>query len=92
MTKAEFIKAIHAELGEEVKAAAAARALDAVAKCALDALLAGDEVPLPGIGKLSVVDRAARKGRNPRTGATVNVPAKKAVKFTPFKNLQEALQ
>ena len=44
-------------------------------------LSTGNEVNLPGVGKFSVVDRAARVGRNPATGEELQIPAKKAVKF-----------
>ena len=42
----------------------------------------GERVAFPGLGSFSVVDRKARTGRNPRTGAAIKVPAKKAVKFS----------
>lgn len=45
---------------------------------------------IPGIGKLSVVERAARKGRNPQTGAEIDIPAKKALKFQISKGCTEA--
>lgn len=45
-------------------------------------LLAGRIVTIPGIGKLRVIDKPARKSRNPRTGETIEVPAKRAVKFS----------
>lgn len=54
-------------------------------------LLAGGEVTLPSLGKLKTVDRAARKGRNPRTGAVLDVPAKRAVAFTTGKDLKASL-
>lgn len=44
-------------------------------------LLAGEEVTLPKIGKLKVSSRAARTGRNPKTGETIQIPAKQVVKF-----------
>lgn len=49
------------------------------------------ELTLPGIGKLSVGERAARIGRNPRTGESVNIPAKKTVKFTAAKALKDSV-
>lgn len=54
-------------------------------------LLAGGEVTLPSLGKLKTVDRAARKGRNPRTGAALDVPAKRAVTFIIGKELKGSL-
>ena len=47
-----------------------------------EALASGDRVTLPGVGNLSVGQRAARQGRNPRTGETISIPAKNVVKFS----------
>lgn len=55
-------------------------------------LLGGGEVPLPGIGKLKAKKTAARKGRNPRTGESVDIPAGKRVRFVACKELKEALK
>lgn len=52
---------------------------------------AGGIVPLFGLGRLTVVQRAACKRRNPRTGESVDVPAKRAVKFKPGKELKTTL-
>lgn len=46
-------------------------------------LLAGEEVTIPGVGKLKVVVKPARAGRNPATGEAIDIPAKRVVKFTP---------
>jgi len=54
-------------------------------------LQAGGELTLPGIGKLAVKHRAARMGRNPRTGEAVKVPAKRVLKYTPVKPIKDAL-
>jgi DNA-binding protein HU-beta len=45
-------------------------------------LRSGERVALPGLGVFTVVDRKARKGRNPRTGVEIKIPARKAVKFS----------
>ncbi|OYY07871.1 MAG: DNA-binding protein HU, partial [Rhizobiales bacterium 35-68-8] len=55
------------------------------------ALKKGEEVKLIGFGSFSVVTRAAREGRNPRTGKPVKISASKAPKFTPGKGLKEAV-
>lgn len=46
---------------------------------------------IPGLGKLVLVDRAARTGRNPRTGETIEIPAKKVVKFRLSKQCKDAV-
>ena len=51
----------------------------------------GAEVPIPGVGKLKTVTRPARTGRNPATGAPVEIPEKRVVKFVPGKALKDAL-
>jgi DNA-binding protein HU-beta len=64
-------------------------ALDAVVEAIADNLKDGDRVSIPGLGSFSVADRAARTGRNPATGATIQIPASKAVKFKVAKDLKE---
>ncbi|MCY1278933.1 DNA-binding protein HU 1 [compost metagenome] len=56
-----------------------------------DALENGDEITLPGIGKLKVGERPARTGRNPQTGKPIEIAAKKVVKFVPAKALVDSL-
>lgn len=51
----------------------------------------GDEIVLPGVGKLKPDARAARTARNPSTGATIDVPAKTVVKFKVAKELADAV-
>lgn len=51
----------------------------------------GNEVNIPSFGKFKLRDTPAREGRNPMTGETIKIPAKKAIKFTPSKPLKEAL-
>jgi DNA-binding protein HU-beta len=52
---------------------------------------AKDTFTLPGIGKLVLVNRKARMGRNPKTGATIKIPAKKVVKFRVAKAAKDAI-
>ena len=47
--------------------------------------------PVPGLGKLVVVDRAARMGRNPKTGEPLQIPAKRALKFRLAKEAKDAI-
>ena len=51
----------------------------------------GDSLAIKGFGTFRVEERAARKGRNPQTGAEIDIPASKTVKFTPAKALKEAV-
>jgi len=65
--------------------------LEQLSEIVSDTLEHGDELTLPGIGKLKVGERPARTGRNPQTGATIQIAAKKVVKFVPAKALGDAL-
>lgn len=56
-----------------------------------DALENDGEISLPGIGKLKVSERAARNGRNPATGKTIEIAAKKVIKLVPAKSLIDGL-
>ena len=56
-----------------------------------ESLAKGESVAFVGFGKFSVPDRSARDGRNPQTGETLKIPASKAAKFTPGKELKEAV-
>lgn len=71
-------------------AAAAAGVVAAWEKLLVDAVATGEGVTLPGLLAIEVVDRAARQGRNPRTGETITIPARKAVKVTPGNRLKAA--
>ncbi len=79
MNKAELIDAMAANSG--LSKADAKKALDAFIEATTAALKKGDRVALVGFGSFSVSTRSARKGRNPQTGAEINIPAKKVVKF-----------
>lgn len=89
MTKAELITAI----AKEVKGtnAVAERHLNATLSVIQKTLKKGDSMPLVGFGTFSVVKRKARKGRHPRTGEALKIPASKVVKFSAGKNLKEAV-
>ena len=79
MNKAELIDAISA--GAKLTKADAGRALDATIEAISKSLKKGDRVGLVGFGSFSVAKRAARTGRNPQTGKTIQIKAKKVVKF-----------
>ena len=86
-----------ADLVSRVKDAAALSAVESTAfinaflEVVSDELAAGGEVALPGFGKLAVKARPARKGRNPRTGEPMDVPACRTAKFAAAKVLRDAL-
>lgn len=65
--------------------------LDKLLSVISDTLASGGEVRLPGFGVFSVSQRKARAGRNPRTGATIQIPASKAPKFKAGKPLKDAV-
>jgi len=79
MNKTQLIDAM-AE-GSGLSKADAKRALEAFVGATTDSLKGGDKVALVGFGSFSVAERSARTGRNPKTGATIEIPAKKVVKF-----------
>ena len=89
MTKAELITAVAEKSGLTKKASAAA--IDAFTASVTDALKAGEKVQLVGFGSFDVVERAARAGRNPQTGAAIQIPASKAPKFKAGKALKDAV-
>ena len=86
MTKTEFVAKVAQEL--EVPKSVAAETVDAFLKVTADLLKAGDKVTFPGFGTFGVTQRAARKGRNPKTGAELNIAASKSGKFSAGKNLK----
>jgi len=89
VNKSELIDAIAASA--DIPKAAAGRALDAVVDSIEGALKSGDQVALVGFGTFSVKDRAARTGRNPQTGAPIDIPAAKIPNFKAGKSLKDAV-
>src|SRR6267143_1085393 len=87
LTKSQIIDVVAEKTSVEKKTAEAM--LDCLAHLAYEH--AKDEFTLPGIGKLIVVDKKARTARNPKTGATIQVPAKKALKFRVAKAAKDAI-
>nr|WP_286255641.1 HU family DNA-binding protein [Marinobacter shengliensis] len=65
--------------------------VDALGEIVHEQLAHDEEVALPGIGKLSVTQRAARIGRNPQTGEAITLPATKTPKFRATKSLKEVV-
>jgi DNA-binding protein HU-beta len=89
MNKSDLVDAIAESAG--LSKADAGRALDAFVDTVTDALKAGDGVSLVGFGTFSVRDRAARTGRNPRTGDTIQIKASKNPAFKAGKALKDAV-
>jgi len=90
MNKGELIASVAKKTG--LKSTEAAHAVEAIFEAMTKALKTGDEVRLIGFGTFAVAERAAREGRNPRTGETLKIPATKVVKFRVGKELKEAIK
>lgn len=90
MTKTELVDKIASSAG--IKKTEAAQALDATLDAIKGALKKGQKVTLVGFGTFSVSKRKARKGRNPRTGQEIKIPASKVPKFTAGKTLKDAIK
>ncbi|AGY90985.1 transcriptional regulator [Spiribacter curvatus] len=89
MNKSELIDAV-AESADLSKADAT-KAVDAFSSTVTDALNQGDQVTLVGFGTFTVRERAARTGRNPRTGESIDIPASKVPGFKAGKALKDAV-
>ena len=85
MKKLELISAIAEKAG--MTKVDARKAVDSFMEVTKKELKKGGKLALVGFGTLSVLQRPARKGRNPRTGKTINIPAKKIAKFKAASNL-----
>ncbi|BAM47369.1 MAG: HU family DNA-binding protein [Amphibacillus sp.] len=90
MNKTDLVNAV-AERSELSKKDAA-KAVDAVLESIMDSLKNGEKVQLIGFGNFEVRDRAARKGRNPQTGAEIEIPASKVPAFKPGKALKDIVK
>ena len=90
MQKSDLVEKIADEAG--ISKAAADRALKSLLDSVTRALKKGDRVSLVGFGTFSVSKRAARTGRNPRTGETIRIKASKAPRFAPGKSLKDAVK
>lgn len=89
MTKQELVDQIAAGTGQSKKTVD--QVMHHMGLAFAHALKNGDEVALPGIGKLSVKQRAARTGRNPATGEEMQIAAKKVPHFSAAKALKDAV-
>ncbi len=87
MNKAELVEEVSGEVGLSKRETQ--KVIDAIIGTIGDTLAAGEKVTLVGFGTFGVRQRMARTGRNPQTGATIQIPAKKVPKFLPGKTLKE---
>jgi len=90
MNKAELVSTIGEAAG--LKNKEAETLLEALTSSIADALAKGGKVAITGFGTYSVTKRKARKGRNPRTGKQITIPASKAPRFSAGKALKDALK
>ena len=81
----------HVSREANLEKSAAKKALEAVLAGIVDAAKKGEEVNLPGFGRFKVKDSPARQGRNPATGATIEIAASKKLGFSPAKQVKDAL-
>jgi DNA-binding protein HU-beta len=89
MNKADLVNEVAKVVSTKKEAQAA---VDCVVSSITDALKKNDSVSLVGFGTFKVGRRKARRGRNPRTGAMIDIKAKRVPKFTPGKALQDAVK
>lgn len=89
MNKSDLIDAI--AKSADISKTAAGRALDAAIDSIKTALKEGNDVSLVGFGTFKVTERAARIGRDPRTGSSIKIKAAKVPKFTAGKGLKDAV-
>ena len=89
MNKTELVAAVAEQAGLSKKDAEAA--VKAFTDVVAEALKAGDKIQLVGFGTFEVSERAAREGRNPRTGETMTIEASKTPKFKAGKALKDAV-
>ena len=89
MTKQQLIEKVAAKT--EMKKAEIEVAVDSVLELIAETLRSNEQVDIRGFGSFAVKDRKERQGRNPRTGETITIPAKRDADFKPSKELTEKL-
>ena len=90
MTKSEFISTLAA--ATDMKKSDVERVIAAAANTLTDVMRTGDSVNIPGLGIFTSKERPAHTGRNPATGETVEIPAKRVAIFKPSKLLKDAVK
>ena len=91
MNKAQLVDIVQKELGKDVSRAAAERALDAVIHSIQKGVKNGGSVQLVGFGTFRMAKRAARMGRNPKTGEQIKIAASKTVRFSAGQGFKQSL-
>ncbi|MBX3289466.1 MAG: integration host factor subunit beta [Acidobacteria bacterium] len=89
MTKADLVEKVAAEADMTKKDAE--QLVEIVLESIVDSLNAGEKIELRGFGSFRVRERNSRKGRNPKTGEAVDIPAKRVAYFKPGKELKELI-
>ena len=89
MNKDDLIRKVASSIG--ISKSEAAKSVDAVFSSITNSLKGGNEVRLVGFGTFLITNRAATTGRNPRTGESIQIPAKKVPKFRAGKALKETV-
>lgn len=90
MNKGELVEKMASAAG--ISKAAAEKALTGMLDAVSGTLAKGDKVTLVGFGTFSVSKRSARTGRNPQTGAAIQIPARKVARFKPGSKLADAVK
>lgn len=90
MNKSELLEAVVEST--DISKSEGTRVIEGVFSAITDALKSGEQVVLPGFGTFSVGHRAARTGRNPKTGEEIQIKASRVAKFKAGKALKEAVQ
>ena len=90
MTKDELVAKVSESTG--IKKVDVQKALDAIIHNIIENIKTGQKVNITGLGIFKLKDKKARLARNPKTGESIQVPAKRAPKFLPSKNFKEAVK
>jgi DNA-binding protein HU-beta len=90
MNKNDLVESI--ARSAQISKVAAERGLNGMLQTMSRAIEGGERVTLAGFGSFSVIDRAPRLGRNPRTGEAIPIPSRRGVKFRPGKELVQKIQ
>ncbi len=89
MTKDELVRSVSREV--DMNQGLISKAIDSVFSNLKESLGKGDSFRMVGFGSFRVVERAERRGRNPKTGEEIVIPARKTVRFAPGKDLKELM-